>query len=90
MNKPSITWKNFKNKKEKMYQERSLIERLYLRLKYQPYYFIKALIYYPIDVYNYIINKEWTNPNLLFIIRCSEWETRAKWEYILKFDEKDN
>jgi len=74
-------WEERKKRTEKKYQERSLIQRIYLRLKYQPYYFIKALLYYPINVYNFMIDAEWTNPNLLFYIMRSEWEIEAKWLY---------
>ena len=74
-------WKKIKDRTEKRYQERSLIERLYLRLKYQPYYFMKALLYFPRDIYMSIIDDDWTSPSLLFQIRNTEWEIKAKWLY---------
>ena len=70
-------------KKTKRYQDCNLIIKLYRRLKYQPYYFLKAMVYAIIQT----ITKRNRDENgiykasFIFSLIYCEWQMKADWHY---------
>ena len=62
----------------KRYQECNFLTRMYRRLKYQPYYFIKALYL----SFKYLYRKDLgEKASFVFSILYQEWQCKAEWYY---------
>jgi hypothetical protein len=90
MTKPSVPWNNPRLEVEELYQNQSLLVRICRRLKYQPYYFIKAILHFPMNVYYYLTDEDYIDPLFSFQITSSYWEVKAKWVYIKDIFEEDD
>ena len=70
----------------KRYQECNLLVRLYRRLKYQPYYFLKGVKGY----IEQLMTKKYDDddistirlpPRFIFDVYYSQWQSKAEWYY---------
>lgn len=65
-------------KKEiKRYQECNWIVRLYRRLRWQPFYFLKASFY----AFKAFLTNPSVDPELTFKLIYAEWNSKANWNY---------
>ena len=65
-------------KEIKRYQECSWIVRLYRRLRWQPFYFLKATFY---ATKAFFSKKPSADPELTFKLIYAEWNSKVNWYY---------
>jgi hypothetical protein len=73
------------------YQKCSLLIRLYRRLRYQPYYTIKAVLLAIRNIpYLFSSNERYNNPLLVYHIRKQDWYRKAEYYWTFEFEEGDD